>query len=139
MRVLTLLLILSSLVGCSADWHLKRALKKNPDLLDTSSHYFFDTTIVTDSVVLTDTFYTKEYDTLVLHDSASGVTTQIIRIKDTLLVTTKVTPDTIKITQQIAAKPRKTIFLKTPWYKNVFFWVSIVLLLLVWRLISSMK
>lgn len=112
-------------------------MQKNPDLIDTSSHYIFDTTIVTDSVVLTDTFYTKEYDTLVMHDSASGVTTQIIRIKDTLLVTTKVTPDTIKITQQIAAKPRKTVVVKLPWYKNLFFWVSFVLLLVVWRLIGK--
>lgn len=139
MRVWTCLLILTSLVGCSAEWHLERAIKKDPTIVDTGSVFVLDTLIVREEVSIVDTFVTKEYDTLTMIDSVNGIETQIIRIKDTLFVRTKVLPDTIEIIKQMRSKPRKTIYLPIPWYKNVFFWVLAVLLVILWATRRSTK
>jgi len=129
MRYLLTLLILS-LTSCSARWHLNQAIKKDPTIVDTGIVYKFDTTIVTDSIVIQDTLVTKEIDTLTIHDIENKVTTQIIRISDTLLVTTIVAPDTIEIIKQMRSKPRIIKNERIPWYKNLFFWISAVLLVL---------
>jgi hypothetical protein len=129
MRYLLTLLILT-LTSCSARWHLNQAIKKDPTIVDTGIVYNFDTTIVTDSIVIQDTLVTKEIDTLTIHDIENKVTTQIIRISDTLLVTTIVAPDTIEIIKQMRSKPRIIKNQRIPWYKNLFFWISAVLLVL---------
>lgn len=139
MRALTLLVILISLVGCSAEWHLNRALKKDPTIVDTGSIYILDTLVIRKEVSTVDTFITEKYDTLVMWDSINKIETRIIRISDTLLVTTKVLPDTIKIIKQMQSKPRKTIYKDVPWYQNVFFWVLAVLLVALWVTRRSTK
>jgi len=131
-----LTLILSS---CSAEWHLNRALKKDPTIIDTGAVYILDTLHIREGVSTVDTFYTTKYDTLIVWDSINKIETQIIRISDTLLVTTKVLPDTIRITKQMRSKPRKTIYKQVPWYKNTFFWVLALLFVILWLTRRSTK
>lgn len=134
MRYLLTFLILI-LTSCSARWHLNQAIKKDPNIVDTGIVYQLDTLVVTDSVVLVDTLVTQEIDTVIIHDKENRVTTQIIRIRDTLLVKTIVAPDTIKIIKQMRSKPRIIQNVPIPWYKNLFFWISaIFLMLLIWVL-----
>ena len=132
MKVWIYLLILISLVGCSAEWHLNKALKKDPTILDTGEYFVVDTIHVREAVLISDTFVSTKYDTLTLWDSVNKIETQIIRISDTLLVRTKVLPDTIKIIQQMRSKPRKTIYKDIPFYRNMFFWLLAVLLVILW-------
>lgn len=139
MRVWISLLILTSLIGCSAEWHLNRAIKKDPNIIDTGVVIKWDTIFTISEKVVYDTFVTTEYDTLVMWDSINKIETQIIRVKDTLFVRTKVLPDTIEIIKQMRSKPRKTIYLPIPWYENMFFWALAVLLVIVWITRRNLK
>lgn len=91
--------ILILLTGCSANWHMKRAIAKNPSIVDSSLVVKFDTTIITESVEYRDTFVTKSIDTIVINNGKS--TTKIIRHQDTIRVDQIIRGDTIVINKQI--------------------------------------
>jgi hypothetical protein len=103
--------ILVFLTGCSAEYHLKKAIKKNPSLIQPSTHTI-DTIILTDSVTITDTFVTKKIDTLTIEKD--GVKTIVYRDHDIIRIKTVVKPDTIRIQKtisipQVQYKERVTI------------------------------
>lgn len=109
--------ILLLLTGCSANWHMKRAIAKNPSIVDTSLVIKFDTTIITESVEYRDTFVTKLIDTIIINNGKS--TTKIIRHHDTIRVDQIIRGDTIVINKQIrvpqviyqeAAKPNYLLY-----------------------------
>ena len=109
--------ILLLLTGCSANWHMKRAIAKNPSIVDTSLVIKFDTTIITESVEYRDTFVTKSIDTIIINNGKS--TTKIIRHHDTIRVDQIIRGDTIVINKQIrvpqviyqeAAKPNYLLY-----------------------------
>ena len=85
--------------GCSANWHMKRAIAKNPSIVDTSLVIKFDTTIITESVEYRDTFVTKSIDTIIINNGKS--TTKIIRHHDTIRVDQIIKGDTIIINNEI--------------------------------------
>ena len=94
-KLLTLLFLLT---GCSAEWHLKQAIKKNPTMAQISV-YGIDTVFVRDSVTITDTFTTKTIDTLTIEKE--GVKTIVYRDHDIIKIRTIVKPDTIRIQKTI--------------------------------------
>jgi hypothetical protein len=77
----TILLVM--LTGCSAEYHLKQAIKKNPAMAQTTTHTI-DTLFVRDSVTITDTFTTKTIDTLTIEKD--GVKTIVYRNHDVIRV-----------------------------------------------------
>ena len=101
MRYLILALLLSS---CSANWHINRAIKKDPSILRPDTIVKYDTTIIFKDRILYDTFTTTEYDTVVMQDSF--VYTKVIRIKDKIKVYTKCKGDTVRIMETITLPPR---------------------------------
>ena len=98
MRISFIAIILL-LTGCSANWHMKRAIAKNPSIVDSSLVVKFDTTIITESVEYRDTFVTKSIDTIVINNGKS--TTKIIRHHDTIRVDQIIRGDTIVINKEI--------------------------------------
>lgn len=94
-KLLTLLILLT---GCSAEWHLKKALKKNPSLIQPSTHTI-DTIIIRDSFEFSDTFVTKTIDTITIEKE--GVKTIVYRDHDIIKIRTIVKPDTIRIQKTI--------------------------------------
>lgn len=111
--------ILMFLTGCSAEYHLKKAIKKNPSLIQPSTHTI-DTLIVTDSVAITDTFVSKTIDTLTIEKD--GVKTIVYRNHDVIRIKTIVRPDTIRI--------QKTITIPQVQYKervSIPQWIGVVL------------
>lgn len=105
--------------GCSAEYHLKKAIKKNPSLIQPSTHTI-DTLIVTDSVTITDTFVSKTIDTLTIEKD--GVKTIVYRNHDVIRIKTIVRPDTIRI--------QKTITIPQVQYKervSIPQWIGVVL------------
>lgn len=78
---------------------MKRAIAKNPSIVDTSLVIKFDTTIITESVEYRDTFVTKSIDTIIINNGKS--TTKIIRHHDTIRVDQIIRGDTIVINKQI--------------------------------------
>ena len=107
------------LTSCSASWHLKRAIKKDPSLLNGGDTVLVhDTQFVTKERVLTDSFVTTCYDTITLEDSF--VFTQVIRRDNVIKVYTKCKSDTVRITTKIPFKLPPTVS-----YKNDPFWKSL--------------
>jgi hypothetical protein len=97
----TILLVM--LTGCSAQYHLKQAIKKNPAMAQISV-YGIDTIFVRDSVTITDTFTTKTIDTLTIEKD--GVKTIVYRNHDVIRVQTIVKADTIRYTKTIQLPPQ---------------------------------
>ena len=93
-----LIIILVMLTGCSAEWHLKKAIKKNPSLIQPSIHTI-DTIIIRDSFAFSDTFVTKTIDTITIEKE--GVKTIVYRDHDIIKIRTIVKPDTIRIQKTI--------------------------------------
>lgn len=86
---LTLLLLLTS---CSAQWHLKKAVHKDPTVLKK------DTLVVTDTVVsppvaITDTVIMKQHDTITLVKDRLRV--NIVKVNDTITIDAICDSDTI--------------------------------------------
>ena len=91
-------IILVMLTGCSAEYHLKKAIKKDPSIIKPTTHVI-DTIILTDSVAITDTFVSKTIDTLTIEKD--GVKTIVYRNHDVIRIKTIVKPDTIRIQKTI--------------------------------------
>ena len=86
---LTLVLLLTS---CSAQWHLKKAVHKDPTVLKK------DTLVVTDTVVsppvaITDTVIMKQHDTITLVKDRLRV--NIVKVNDTITIDAICDSDTI--------------------------------------------
>jgi len=92
MKWLVRLILISSLTSCSAQWHLKKAVRKDPTILEK------DTLVVTDTVVsppvaITDTVTLKQHDTITVVKDRLKV--QLVRVNDTITIDAICESDTI--------------------------------------------
>lgn len=92
---LTLVLLLTS---CSAQWHLKKAVQKDPSILEKDTLVVTDTVVVP-PVVTTDTVISKQQDTIVVEKEKLKV--KVIRNVDTLIIDAKCDSDTIVQTIEV--------------------------------------
>ena len=120
------------LTSCSANWHLKRAIKKDPSLLKGGDTVLVhDTQVVTKEKILYDSFVTTQYDTVTIEDSF--VYTQVVRKDNVIKVYTKCKSDTVRITTKIPFKVEKVVMKNNePWYKTAVtvFWILILLIII---------
>ena len=119
------------LASCSANWHLNRAIKKDPSLLKSRDTVLVhDTVITTKEYTLTDSFFTTCYDTVTIEDSF--VYTQVIRKDNLIKVYTKCKSDTIRITtKQWLKLPPQVVKERFSDLKTAIWAVCILLLLLI--------
>jgi len=122
-KAIAIVLLLTS---CSSEWHINRAIKKDPTILHPTV-FTIDTIVVTQPHTIYDTFISTEYDTMVVEDSF--VYTQIIREKDIIKVYTKCKGDTIRITKSVNV-PQVVYVERLKKWQLATFWAFIVLLLL---------
>mgnify|MGYP007047762304 CR=1 FL=1 len=92
MKWLVKLILLTSLTSCSAQWHLRKAVQKDPMILER------DTLVVTDTVVsppvaITDTVIMKQHDTITLIKDRLRV--NIVKVNDTITIDAICDSDTI--------------------------------------------
>ena len=80
------------LIGCSPEWHLKRAVQKDPSILQTKTMIVTDT-VVTDPIVVRDTVTTSKVDTIEIVKDKFRV--KIMRNYDTLIIDGGCDSDTI--------------------------------------------
>ena len=85
--------------SCSAQWHLKTAVKKNPSIITEKVIHSVDTLIIRDSVVHKDTFVTKSIDTINIENE--HFKTIVYRYHDTIRVVNTLKGDTIRITKKV--------------------------------------
>ena len=116
--------------GCSAEWHLKKAIQKNPAMAQTTTHTI-DTMFVRDSVSITDTFTTKTIDTLTIEKD--GVKTIVYRNHDVIRVHTVVKADTIRYTKTIQLPPqiKYTERVKVPQWVGLTLFLGLILLMII--------
>ena len=86
---LTLLLLLTS---CSAQWHLKKAVQKDPAILEKDT-LVVTTTVVSPPVAITDTVTLKQHDTITIVKDRLKV--QLIKVNDTITINAECASDTI--------------------------------------------
>ena len=124
------IIILVMSTGCSAQWHLKKAIQKNPSLAQTSTHTI-DTLFVRDSVTITDTFTTKTIDTITLEKD--GVKTIVYRNHDVIRIKTVVKADTIRFTKTIQLPPqiKYTERVKVPQWIGLTLFLGLIVLMLI--------
>jgi hypothetical protein len=124
------IIILVMSTGCSAGWHLKKAIQKNPSLAQTSTHTI-DTLFVRDSVTITDTFTTKTIDTITIEKD--GVKTIVYRNHDVIRVHTVVKADTIRYTKtiQLPAQIKYTERVKVPQWIGLTLFLGLILLMII--------
>jgi hypothetical protein len=122
-------LITLLLVSCGAKYHLKRAIAKDPTILD-SVAVKLDTVIITENKALRDTLILKTIDTITLERNAVRV--KIKRIHDTIMVDAECLPDTIRV-QKVVKVPQVVYEEKSKFWLNAltlsFFLTSLSLLL----------
>jgi len=114
MKWLVKLILLSSLTSCSAQWHLKTAVRKDPTIL------VKDTLVVTDTVVsppvaITDTVTLKQHDTITLVKERLKV--EIIKVNDTITISAECASDTIVTTIEVPYEKIIYVKEKTLWEK----------------------
>jgi len=125
---LSVVVIALMLGGCSASWHLKRAIAKDPTIAS-DTIVRVDTTIVTNERRITDTLVIN--DTIVREIESNGARATIQRIHDTIRVDIVCPPDTIRVTaevpvERIIYKEKKK---KRSWLDKVWS-ISLIVLLI---------
>lgn len=115
------------LSGCSAEYHLKKAVKKDPSILKKDTVIVHDTTVLP-SVVLRDTVRLKEIDTLVL--TKEKLNLKIVRVKDTFQIDAECKGDTIIKTISVPIE-RVSFVEKDKWYHKMYRYTFFGLLFIV--------
>ena len=104
------LIITILLCGCSAQWHLKKALKKDPSIITTT----LDTIVITEPIKFIDTFTLSKIDTFTF--DTGGVKTVIYRYYDTFNFEQFIKADTVKIVKNTVKQVVKKEKVKFEFY-----------------------
>jgi len=125
MKWLVKLILVLSLTSCSAQWHLKKAVQKDPMILKKDTLVVQDTLVVP-PVVLKDTVTLKQHDTIVITKNRLKV--KVVRVNDTLIIDAKCDSDTIVRTIEVPYEKIVYVEKKTFWdkFKDIILIVSIL-------------
>jgi hypothetical protein len=128
MRYLLLVLLLS---GCSAQWHLKKACKKQPSICSDSVVVRVDTFTVRDTFEYHRVDTTKVVDTIII--DTGSIQVRIIRENNIIRTTVKQKPDTTYITTIRTLPP--TVIYK----ENLFKWWYLLIIFAIFVIIIKWK
>lgn len=92
MKWLVKLILVLSLTSCSAQWHLKKAVQKDPMILKKDTLVVQDTFVVP-PVAITDTVILNQHDTITLVKDRLRV--KIVKVNDTITIDAICDSDTI--------------------------------------------
>jgi len=126
-RVLLIAILLSS---CSAQWHLKKACKKQPDICQ-EQNIKIDTFVVRDTFSYHETYNTKTIDTITI--DTGSVQVRIIREHDVIRTTITQKPDTAFITIEKQLPPR--LVYKEHWFQ----WWYLLIIFAIFVIIIKLK
>jgi len=93
------------LSGCSAQWHLKKAIQKNPNLLKVRE-ITIDTLVIMDSFYQVDSFTMNEIDTFITDTGKIKIT--LYRYKDRFVSKVEIKRDTFHFTKIVECPPTIT-------------------------------
>jgi len=130
------ILILTSFIlsSCSAQWHLKKAVKKDPSVLQKDTVTVVDT-IVTPPVALTDTVVLHQTDTITIQKDRLKV--KIMRRFDTIRVDAVCDPDTIISVMEVPVERVVYKERETPMQKLQRLALYLLGALVLWKVIEA--
>ena len=114
------------LSGCSANWHLKRAIAKDPSILQPKELVLIDTVVIIPSLRV-DTLTYFRTDTITIEKERLRV--QIKRIHDTLRISAECQADTVRIFKEVEV-PGPVVYRPRAWYERILLPVAFVVFLL---------
>ena len=118
LAALIILIVSLALGSCSADWHLRQAVKKGANVYVQR----WDTTIVTKERKIVDTVLLPKWDSVVINKDRISV--KLVRRVDTIRVSATCQSDTVQVTKYIRQK------VSTP-RKQSFFWQIVAVVAIV--------
>ena len=107
--------IIYTLSGCSANWHLKRAIAKDPSILQPKELVLIDTVVITSSLRV-DTLAYFRTDTITIEKERLRV--QIKRIHDTLRISAECQADTVRIFKEVEV-PGPVVYRPRAWWEKI--------------------
>jgi hypothetical protein len=113
------LICLVALTSCSASFHLKRAIQKDPTIIQPEIVQVVDTVIITPLERVETTFVALPIDTITIEKERLRI--KIRRIHDTLRVEGECRSDTIRITETIELPP-VIKYEDRPWWSKWLMW-----------------
>ena len=113
------LICLIALTSCSASFHLRRAIEKDPTIIQPEIVQVVDTVIITPSERTETTFVALPIDTITIEKERLRI--KIRRIHDTLRVEGECRSDTITITETIELPP-VIKYEDRPWWSKWLMW-----------------
>ena len=116
------LICLIALTSCSASFHLRRAIQKDPTIIQPEIVQVVDTVIITPSERTETTFVALPIDTITIEKERLRI--KIRRIHDTLRVEGECRSDTITITETIELPP-VIKYEDRPWWSKWLMWALV--------------
>ena len=113
------LICLVALTSCSASFHLRRAIEKDPSIIQPEIVQVVDTVIITPLERVETTFVALPMDTITIEKERLRI--KIRRIHDTLRVEGECRSDTITITETIELPP-VIKYEDRPWWSKWLMW-----------------
>ena len=107
--------IIYTLSGCSANWHLRKAIAKDPSILQPKELVLIDTVVVTPSLRV-DTLAYFRTDTITIERDRLRV--QIKRIHDTLRISAECKADTVRIVKEVEV-PGPVVYKPRVWWEKI--------------------
>lgn len=123
------------LQSCGAQWHLKRAIAKDPTIAQERS-IKIDTVVITQEKIVRDTLILKRIDTTVIE--RNGVRIEIRRIHDTIQIQAECLQDTIRIVKEISV-PKLVYKEKNTTFGLVKLIIILVILLVLVNIVRAFK
>ena len=114
------------LSSCSANWHLRKAIAKDPSILQPKELVLIDTVVVVPSLRV-DTLAYFRTDTITIEKERLRV--QIKRIHDTLRISAECQADTVRIFKEVEV-PGPIVYKPRAWYERILLPVAFVVFLL---------
>ena len=135
MKYISILLLTGLFTGCSASWHLNRAIKKDPSILKPTVVTIWDT-IVTPPVYLTDTVaIPTDADSSVIDNDTVRIV--ITKYKDKMIVKTQIKEVTVPVSVQAECPPQivqpETLRSKVKDYLLLFLAVALAVMMFLYR------
>ena len=122
--VCIIFLLVCLTTGCSTQWHLQKAIQKDPTILVQDTVVVVDT-VVTDPIAVLDTVTISKIDTIEIVKNNFRV--KIMRSYDTLIIDGGCESDTIVRTVEVPIE--KIVYHeKTKWYHRLYKWSFFLLL-----------
>ena len=127
MKCLAYFLSVLLLTGCSAEWHLSKAVSKNPQLMKSMTMTVTDT-VVTEPIAVRDTVTISQVDTVEIVKDKFRV--KIMRSYDTLIIDGGCDADTIVRTISVAVPQLVVGETRFQRVQRYTFWGLVLLLLI---------